>query len=126
MPGGSEPDGLLKSRRRSAVRPRGLPLVGEARAANSAGDTANENSALNNSSSVERGTVHVPFTPALASRHDASTGSKGAGIGTTGKSLVLMPRCWRDMCECSELRDLATVPHSTHRYPGQTVCLSSK
>ena len=31
--------GLLKSRRRSAVLPRGLPLVGEARAANSAGDT---------------------------------------------------------------------------------------
>ena len=34
------PPGLLKSSRRSAVRPRGLPLVGEARAASSAGETA--------------------------------------------------------------------------------------
>ena len=42
MPGGKEPEcGLLKSSRRSAVRPRGLPLVGEARAASSAGETAN-------------------------------------------------------------------------------------
>ena len=56
-----------------------------------------------------------PLTPALARRQEARTGSKGAGMGTTGRSLVLMPRCWRDMCECSELRDLATVPHSTHR-----------
>lgn len=40
VPGGREPEcGLLKSSRRSAVRPRGLPLVGEARAANSAGET---------------------------------------------------------------------------------------
>lgn len=43
MPGGKEPEwGLLKSNRRSAVRPRGLPLVGEARAANSAGETAQQ------------------------------------------------------------------------------------
>lgn len=70
--------------------------------------------------------MSLPLTPALASRQEAKTGSKGAGIGTTGKSLVLIPRCWRDMCECRELRDLATVPQRTHRYPGQTVCLSSK
>ena len=45
----------------------------------------------------------------------ASSGSKGAGMGRTGRSLVLMPLCWRLMCECSELRDLATVPHNTQR-----------
>jgi hypothetical protein len=55
--------------------------------------------------------LHLPLTPALASRQEAKTGSNGAGMGTTGRSLVLMPRCCRDMCECSELRDLATVPH---------------
>ena len=43
MPGGKEPEwGLLKSNRRSAVLPRGLPLVGDARAANSAGETAQQ------------------------------------------------------------------------------------
>lgn len=101
MPGGREPDGLLKSMRRSAVRPRGFPLVGEARAANSAGDTASENSTKMNHSSAAAGRVccYEPFTPALASRQEARTGSKGAGMGTTGRSLVLMPRCWRDMCE---------------------------
>lgn len=44
----------------------------------------------------------------------ASSGSKRVGICNTGRSLVEMPRCCRDMCECSELRDLATVPHNTH------------
>jgi len=81
-----------------------LGAVGDARAANSFGET---------------------LTPAFANSRDASSASKGAGIGTTGKSFVEMPRCCRDMCECKELRDLATVPQSTHRYPGQTVCLSS-
>ena len=57
------------------------------------------------------------FTPALLRSLLASSGSKGAGMGRTGRSLVLIPRCWRDMWEWSELRDLATVPHSTHRYP---------
>lgn len=66
------------------------------------------------------------FTPALANSLEASSGSKGLGIGSTGRSLVEIPRCWRDMCECSEFLDLATVPQSTQRYPGQTVCLSSK
>lgn len=54
-------------------------------------------------------------TPAFAKSFDASSGSKGLGIGKTGKSLVEIPRCWRDMWECSELRDLATVPQRTHR-----------
>lgn len=66
------------------------------------------------------------FTPAFKSRLDASSGSKFEGIGCTGKSLVLIPRCWRDMCECNEFLDLATVPHSTHLYPEHTVCLSSR
>ena len=47
LPGVRDPPeecGLLKSSRRSAVLPRGFPLVGEARAANSAGDTAPKNS----------------------------------------------------------------------------------
>lgn len=66
------------------------------------------------------------LTPAFKSKLDASSGSKFEGIGCTGKSLVLMPRCWRDMCECNEFLDLATVPHSTHLYPEHTVCLSSR
>ena len=57
----------------------------------------------------------LTFTPDLESSLEASSASKGAGIGTTGRSLVEMPLCCRDMCECSELRDLATVPQSTHR-----------
>ena len=56
---------------------------------------------------------------------EANSASKGAGMGSTGRSFVEIPRCWRDMCEWSELRDFATVPHKTHRYPGHTVCLSS-
>lgn len=56
----------------------------------------------------------------------ANSGSNGAGIGRTGKSFVLIPLCCRDMCECKEFRDLATVPHKTHLYPGHIVCLSSK
>lgn len=56
----------------------------------------------------------------------ANSGSKGAGIGNTGRSLVLIPLCCLDMCECSEFLDFATVPHNTHRYPGHIVCLSSR
>ena len=56
---------------------------------------------------------------------EANSASNGEGMGKTGKSLVEMPRCWRLMCECKELRDFATVPHNTHLYPGHTVCLSS-
>lgn len=56
---------------------------------------------------------------------EANSASKGEGIGKTGKSLVEIPRCCLLMWECRELRLLATVPQSTHRYPGQTVCLSS-
>lgn len=33
------------------------------------------------------------LTPAFNSRLDASSGSKFEGIGCTGRSLVLMPRC---------------------------------
>lgn len=33
------------------------------------------------------------LTPALSSRFDASSGSKLDGIGCTGRSLVLIPRC---------------------------------
>lgn len=58
----------------------------------------------------------LTLTPALASSLLASSGSNGEGIGRTGRSFVLMPRCCRDMCECSEFRLLATVPHRTHRY----------
>lgn len=48
MPGGKEPEcEPLKSSLRSAVRPRGLPLVGDARAANSAGETIPKVAALN-------------------------------------------------------------------------------
>ena len=53
-----------------------LGAVGEALAANSLGDT---------------------FTPALANSLDANWASKGAGIGTTGRSLVEMPLCCLDM-----------------------------
>lgn len=56
----------------------------------------------------------------------ARSGSKGAGMGNTGKSLVLIPLCCLDMWECNEFLDFATVPQSTHLYPGQIVCLSSK
>ena len=68
--------------------------VGEARAASSLGDT---------------------LTPAFARSLEASSASKGAGIGTTGRSLVEMPLCCLDMWEWSELRDLATVPQRTQR-----------
>ena len=64
--------------------------------------------------------VSRTFTPDFASSLEASSASKGAGMGTTGRSLVEMPRCWRDMCECSEFLDLATVPQRTQRYPGHT------
>uniref|UniRef100_A0A1A9UXD0 Uncharacterized protein n=1 Tax=Glossina austeni TaxID=7395 RepID=A0A1A9UXD0_GLOAU len=74
--------------------PVGLELVGEALALNSAGDI---------------------FTPALANKREANSGSKALGIGSTGKSLVEIPRCCRDICECKELRDFATVPHNTQR-----------
>lgn len=73
-----------------------------------------------------RNSAGLTLTPALANRRDANSGSNGLGIGRTGRSLVLIPRCWRDMCECNEFLDLATVPHSTQRYPGQIVCLSSR
>ena len=56
----------------------------------------------------------ITFTPALLSSLLASSGSNGAGMGRTGRSLVLIPLCCRDMWECRLLRDLATVPHSTH------------
>lgn len=51
---------------------RRVPPVGEARARNSEGEI---------------------FTPALARRRDAKSGSKGLGIGKTGRSLVEIPRC---------------------------------
>lgn len=73
-----------------------------------------------------RSSAGLTLTPALANRRDANSGSNLLGIGITGRSFVLMPRCCRDMCECREFRDFATVPHRTQRYPGQTVCLSSK
>ena len=60
------------------------------------------------------------FTPDLASSLEASSASKGAGMGTTGRSFVEMPLCCRDMCECREFLDLATVPQRTQRYPGHT------
>lgn len=74
--------------------------------------------ALNSAAEIE--------TPALAKSFEANSGSNGLGIGKTGKSLVEIPRCCLDMWEWSELRDLATVPHNTHLYPGQIVCLSSR
>ena len=70
------------------------------------------------------------LTPALLSSLEASSGSKGDGMGSTGRSwgrtqcttkiqyvltLVLIPLCWRLMWLCSELRDLATVPQRTQR-----------
>lgn len=66
------------------------------------------------------------FLGSILTHRLARSGSNGAGIGSTGKSFVLIPRCCRDMCECSEFLDFATVPHSTHLYPGHIVCLSSK
>ena len=60
------------------------------------------------------------FTPDLASSLEASSASKGAGMGTTGRSFVDIPLCCRDMCECREFLDLATVPQRTQRYPGHT------
>lgn len=51
---------------------RRVPLVGDARALSSAGEI---------------------LTPALASKRDASSGSNGLGIGSTGKSFVEIPRC---------------------------------
>ena len=62
-----------------------------------------------------RSSAALTLTPALARSREARSGSKGLGMGRTGRSLVLMPRCCRDMCECRELRDLATVPQRTHR-----------
>lgn len=88
----------------SRMSPRRGP-VGDARALSSAGLT---------------------LTPAFAKSLEANSGSKGLGIGSTGRSFVLIPRCCRDMCECRELRDFATVPQRTQRYPGQIVCLSSR
>ena len=41
----------------------------------------------------------VMETPAFDKSFEASSGSKGLGIGNTGKSFVEMPRCCRDMCE---------------------------
>ena len=70
-----------------------LGAVGDALAASSDGDT---------------------FTPALESSLLASSGSNGAGMGTTGRSLVLIPLCCLDMCEWRLFLDLATVPHNTH------------
>ncbi len=98
--------------------------------------------------------VCLTLTPALARSLDARSASNGVGMGMTGRSLVEIPLCWRDMCECKEFLDLATVPHRTHLkqefsrvkswncattidrhcawiypmshlYPGHTVCLSS-
>lgn len=50
--------------------------VGEARALNSAAETE---------------------TPAFAKSFEAKSGSKGLGIGNTGKSFVDIPRCCLDM-----------------------------
>lgn len=63
--------------------------------------------ALNSAAEIE--------TPAFDKSFDASSGSNGLGIGNTGKSFVEIPRCCRDMCECNEFRDLATVPQRTQR-----------
>ena len=62
-----------------------------------------------------RNSAGLTLTPAFARRREASSGSNGLGIGSTGRSLVLIPRCCRDMCECREFLDLATVPQSTQR-----------
>lgn len=62
-----------------------------------------------------RNSAGLTLTPALANRRDASSGSNGLGIGSTGRSLVLIPRCCRDMCECKEFLDFATVPQRTQR-----------
>ena len=58
--------------------------------------------------------ISLTLIPAFLYSCEASSGSKGDGIGTTGRSFVLIPRCWRDICECNEFLDLATVPQSTH------------